>query len=238
MRGSSAWTATSTVEPAGAWRIALSSRLRITRPSAAALPVTHTPPGASSTTRMARSSAIGVEGLDRLVGDLGQVDRRGRHLVAAAVEPDEHEQVVDERRQRIDVALHGGEVALRVGRDAVGQRLDRGLERGDRRAQVVADAREHGGALVLEAGPFAFEAVQALGQLVEGVGHVAELVDAVDVGADVTVALLDAADGVLDAAHVAARAARWRRTSRPIARTAAMRSTQSTGAQLRSGRAP
>ena len=88
-----------------------------------------------------------------------------------------------ERAERLDVAAHRPQVAVRIGRHAVGQRLDRGPQRAERRAQVVADAGEHAPPLVLEPGPLPLEHVEPFGQLVEGAGDVAELVGPLDTGA-------------------------------------------------------
>ena len=214
--------------PGGAWRMALSSRLRMTRPSAAALPRDRRRSGrrrARGDTRAA--AATGGERLDGLVGDLGEVDRLALEVEAAGLDAGQQEEVVDERDERLDVALHRAQVAVGVGRHAVGEGLDGGPQRGDRRAQVVADARQHRRALGLEARPLVLERVEPGGQLVERPGDVAELVGAVDAGADVAVARLDPPHGGLQARGVAAERRRGRRTS-TVANTAVMASTPTT----------
>ena len=52
--------------------------------------------------------------------------------------------------ERLDVALHRAEVALGIGGHAVDQRLDGGPQRAERRAQVVADARQQRPPLLLD----------------------------------------------------------------------------------------
>ena len=167
----SAATATRTTEPAGAWRMALSIRLRTTRPSAVGLPRTCTRVDASRASVTPRRRGDRRERLDGLVGDLGQVDRHRVQVEAAALDAGEQEEVVDQRRQRLDVAAHRAQVAVGVGRDAVGERVDGDPQRGQRRAQVVTDARQHRVALGLVPGPLPLERVEAGGELVERAGR-------------------------------------------------------------------
>jgi hypothetical protein len=141
--------------------------------------------------------------LDGVVRHLGEIDRRGRHVVAAAVQAHQQEQILDQRGECLDVPLHRRQVARRVGGQTVGQRLHRQLERGDGCAQIVTDAGQHEGALGLEPVPFPFQLVQAPGQGVEGAGGVAQLVGPIDVGPHLPVALLDAPHGGFQALGVA-----------------------------------
>ena len=178
-----------------------------------------------------RAAGRRAEGLDRLVGELGHVDGFGAELEPSRLDAGEQEQVVDERAERLDVARHRPQVAVRVGGDAVGQRLDRRPQRAERRAQVVADAGQHGAALLLERRPLALEGVEPLGELVERLGDLAQLVGAAHTRAHGAVA-------GLERLTVDSR----RRVSRPsgaeatrastVANTAVVASTPTLGADL------
>ena len=144
------------------------------------------------------------ERLDRLVGDLGQIHRHRVQVEAAALDAGEQEEIVDQRRQRLDVAAHRAEVAVGIGRHAIGQGVDGDPQRRQRCAEVVTDARKHRVAFGRVAGPLPLERVEADGELVERHGDVAQLVAAVDAGAHRAVTLLDPPDGCLQLAYVAA----------------------------------
>jgi hypothetical protein len=135
-----------------------------------------------------------LERLDRLLDELGQIDVIGRQLHLAGLETREQEQIVDQRRQRSDVVLHRSQIARRIGGDTIDQRFDRRLQRGERRAQVMADAGEHGPPLRLHLGALALEPVELLGQRVEGAGDAAQFVGTPHAGARRAVAILETAD--------------------------------------------
>ena len=99
---------------------------------------------------------LGDVELDRAVGDADAVQRGGKHLVEAdrhgadleraRLEPAHVEQVADERVEAVGLLVDRLEELLpRLGRPvdvALEQARDRGLDRGDRRAQVVRDGGE------------------------------------------------------------------------------------------------
>ena len=101
---SSPRTATRTTVPDGAWRIALSTRLRTTRPSAVGLPCTCTRVDVSSVSVTPLRRRGRGERFHGLVGDFGEVDGHWMQVEAATLDAGEQEEVVDQRGQCFHVS--------------------------------------------------------------------------------------------------------------------------------------
>ena len=97
--------------------------------------------------------------LDRLRDHLGELDELGLQLDLAARDARDVEQVVDQPRQVVDLALDDGALALRARLAAQPHQLQRRQDRRQRVAQLVAEHRQE---LVLRA-------VGALGGLAQAV---------------------------------------------------------------------
>ena len=131
-------TRTATEPSDGVCRSAFVSRLKRTRSNLSGASRASTPRRRRRRlSATPRASASGCEEPQR-----GVDERRDRHLLQlererAGVDPRQLEQVVDERRERPHLLAQRRQVVV-GGREAVLDRLEHRLHRGDRRAQVVA----------------------------------------------------------------------------------------------------
>ena len=122
------------------------------------------------------------EGFHRLVGQLRKVEVGRGQVVGAGLESGEEEQLVDQVAERLDIVVHGGEVANGILGHAVLQRLDGGPQRGERCAQVVADGRQEKAAFALVGQPLRFQLLEAGGHQVQRTRDGADLVLTVQAG--------------------------------------------------------
>ena len=134
------WTAISTVDPVGAWRTALSPRIRTSWRSRSASAVSGTG-SASTSTRTSRSAAIVARPGRRVERDLAEVGRRERQVERPRIGPREQQQVVDERAEPDHLvvdAVERGRARRRVPIRLAAQLFDRAADDRQRRAQLVA----------------------------------------------------------------------------------------------------
>ena len=179
----------------------------MTRPMAVALPTTGARPAVPSTIETWRAFCGRPQRLDGFVGELGQIEG-SLQVEPSALDAGEQEQVVDERRQRFDVALHRPQVTLGLRRHAVGHRLHGGAQR---RPVACADrgrCSRTSPAVPRRAGRAALECVETLGQLVERLSDVAELVGPLQPGAHRAVTRFDAAHRLLEPPGIAGERSR------------------------------
>lgn len=93
--------------------------------------------------------------------------------------------------ERVDVAVHGAQVAAGIAGHTALQRLDRSPHRGERGAQVVADRGQQDLPLALVPDPVGLERSESGDQRVERVGDGADLVVALESRPGVQVAVRD-----------------------------------------------
>ena len=183
---------------------ALSMRLRITRVSDTGLAKTWTALPATSSSETPAAAAVGAsDSTASSASSTRSIGTRSSSSVAG-LESRQQCEVVDERPERVDVALHRAQVALRVGRDTVDQRLGRSLQRSERRAEVVSDVAEQRPPLVLHRDPLVLQEVEPIDELVDGTPDVAELVGSDAGDAYEAIAGRDPANGRLEVADVVA----------------------------------